>query len=43
LKVFWLFDEGATASALAHAIIGLVWQAVLLKLLVQQFSRVVRR
>jgi fluoroquinolone transport system permease protein len=43
LKVFWLFDEGATASALVHAIIGLVWQAVLLKLLVQHFSRVVRR
>jgi fluoroquinolone transport system permease protein len=43
LKVFWLFDEGATAWALAHAIIGLVWQAVLLMLLVQHFSRVVRR
>ena len=43
LKVFWLFDEGATASALVHAIVGLVWQAVLLMLLVQHFSRVVRR
>jgi fluoroquinolone transport system permease protein len=43
LKVFWLFDEGATASALVHATIGLVWQAVLLMLLVQHFSRVVRR
>lgn len=43
LKVFWLFDEGATVSALVHAIIGLAWQAVLLMLLVQHFSRVVRR
>ena len=43
LKVFWLFGEGATASALVHAIIGLVWQAVLLMLLVRHFSRVVRR
>jgi fluoroquinolone transport system permease protein len=43
LKVFWLFDAGATASALVHAIIGLVWQAVLLMLLVRHFSRVVRR
>jgi len=43
LKVFWLFDEGATASALVHAIIGLVWQAVLLMWLVQHFSRVLRR
>ena len=43
LKVFWLFGEGATASALVHAIIGLVWQTVLLMLLVQHFSRVVRR
>jgi fluoroquinolone transport system permease protein len=43
LKVFWLFDEGATTSALVHAIIGLVWQAVLLLLLVKHFSRVVRR
>jgi fluoroquinolone transport system permease protein len=43
LKVFWLFDGGATVSALVHAIIGLVWQAVLLMWLVQHFSRVVRR
>ena len=43
LKVFWLFDEGATAWALVHAIIGLAWQAVLLMLLVRHFSRVVRR
>jgi fluoroquinolone transport system permease protein len=43
LKVFWLFDEGATASALVHALIGLVWQAVLLMVLVQHFSHVVRR
>jgi fluoroquinolone transport system permease protein len=43
LKVFWLFDEGATASALVHALIGLVWQAVLLMVLVRHFSHVVRR
>jgi fluoroquinolone transport system permease protein len=43
LKVFWLFDEGAPAWALVHAIIGLLWQAVLLLLLVRHFSRVVRR
>jgi fluoroquinolone transport system permease protein len=43
LKVFWLFNAGATASALVHAIIGLGWQAVLLMLLVRHFSRVVKR
>lgn len=43
LKVFWLFDEAAIASALVHALIGLVWQAVLLMVLVRHFSRVVRR
>jgi fluoroquinolone transport system permease protein len=43
LKVFWLFDEGATRWALVHAIIGLAWQAVLLMLLVRHFSRAVRR
>lgn len=43
MKVFWLYGEGATAAALVHATIGLVWQAVLLMLLVQRFSRVVRR
>jgi fluoroquinolone transport system permease protein len=43
LKVFWLFDDGAARSAWAHTIIGLGWQAVLLVLLVQRFSRVVRR
>lgn len=43
LKVFWLFDEGAIGPALMHAIIGLVWQAILLMLLVQHFCRVVRR
>ena len=43
LKTFWLFDDGATAAALLHALIGLVWQAVLLIVLVQQFSHVVRR
>jgi fluoroquinolone transport system permease protein len=43
LKVFWLFDEGATAVALVHALIGLVWQAVLLIVLVRHFSHVARR
>ena len=43
LKVFWLFDEGATRAALVHAVIGLAWQAVLLMVLVRRFSHVVRR
>jgi fluoroquinolone transport system permease protein len=43
LKVFWLFDAGATRAALVHALIGLVWQAVLLMVLVRHFSHVVRR
>ncbi len=43
LKVFWLFDEGAIGSALAHALIGLAWQAAFLMVLVQRFSHVVRR
>ena len=43
LKVFWLFDAGATRAALAHALIGLAWQSVLLMVLVRRFSQVVRR
>jgi fluoroquinolone transport system permease protein len=43
LKVFWLFDEGARGAALVHALVGLTWQAVLLRLLVQRLSHVVRR
>ena len=43
MKVFWLFDQGAAGQALAHALIGVVWQAVLLLLLIRRFSRVVRR
>ena len=43
LKVFWLFDDGATRAALVHALIGLVWQSVLLMVLVRHFSHVVRR
>lgn len=43
LKVFWLFDEGATAAALVHALIGLAWQSVLLMVLVRRFSQVVKR
>ena len=42
LKVFWLFDEGATGAALVHALVGVVWQAVLLLLLVRRLSHVVR-
>ena len=42
LKVFWLFDEGATGAALVHALVGVVWQAVLLRLLVRRLSHVVR-
>lgn len=43
LKVFWLFDAGATRAALAHALIGLAWQSVLLTVLVRRFSHVARR
>jgi fluoroquinolone transport system permease protein len=43
LKVFWLFDERATGPALAHALIGLTWQAALLMVLVRRFAHVVRR
>jgi fluoroquinolone transport system permease protein len=43
LKVFWLFHDGATTAALVHAVIGLLWQTVLLMWLVQRFSRIVRR
>jgi fluoroquinolone transport system permease protein len=43
LKVFWLFDDGASGPALVHAVIGLLWQAVLLTVLGRRFSHVVRR
>jgi fluoroquinolone transport system permease protein len=43
LKVFWLFDDGATGAALVHALIGLAWQSVLLMMLVRRFSHVARR
>jgi fluoroquinolone transport system permease protein len=43
LKVYWLFDAGAVGQALLHALIGLAWQAILLRLLVRRFSHVVRR
>jgi fluoroquinolone transport system permease protein len=43
LKVFWLFDDGATRAALMHALIGLAWQSVLLMVLVRRFSHVTRR
>jgi len=43
LKVFWLFDEGATAAAMGHALLGLVWQGMVLAMLVRRFSRVLKR
>lgn len=43
MKVFWLFDEGLAGAALAHAVVALGWQGVLLGLLIRRFSRVVRR
>jgi fluoroquinolone transport system permease protein len=43
LKVFWLFDEEATAAAMGHALLGLVWQGTVLAMLVQRFSRVLKR
>jgi fluoroquinolone transport system permease protein len=43
LKVFWLFDAGAPGPALAHALVGVAWQAALLMVLVRRFSHVVRR
>ena len=43
MKAFWLFDQGAPAQALAHALIGVAWHAALLTLLVRRFSHVVRQ
>jgi fluoroquinolone transport system permease protein len=43
MKVFWLFDAGATGTALASAAAGLAWQGVIVALLLRQFARVVRR
>jgi len=43
LKVFWLFEEGAMGPGLAHALIGVAWQAAVLMMLVRRFSHVVRR
>ena len=43
MKVFWLFDEGATPAALSSALVGLAWQGVVLTWLARRFSRVVRR
>lgn len=43
LKVFWLFDEGRTGAALAHALIGLAWQGLLVAWLGLRFARVVRQ
>ena len=43
LKVFWLFDEEATAAAMGHALLGLVWQGMLVAMLLRRFSRVLKR
>jgi fluoroquinolone transport system permease protein len=43
LKVFWLFDEEATAAAMGHALLGLGWQGTVLAMLVRRFSRVLKR
>jgi fluoroquinolone transport system permease protein len=43
MKVFWLFDAGAPEAALAHAVVGLGWQGLVLVLLARRFSRIVRR
>ncbi len=43
LKVFWLFDDGATAQGWVFALIGLAYQGLLLWLLARRFARVVRR
>jgi hypothetical protein len=43
MRVYWLFDAGATQAAFAHATIGLVWQVALLVLLARRFAHVVRR
>lgn len=43
MKVFWLFDAGATRAALGHALVGLAWQGAVLAWLARRFGRVVRR
>ncbi|MGH9380651.1 MAG: hypothetical protein ACRD2Z_08580 [Thermoanaerobaculia bacterium] len=43
MKVFWLFDEGATLAVPVYAVAGLGWQAAVLGLLARRFVRVVRR
>jgi fluoroquinolone transport system permease protein len=43
MRVYWLFDAGATQAAFVHASIGLAWQASLLVLLARRFAHVVRR
>ena len=41
LKVFWLFDAGAS-SAWAYAVVGVAYQSLLLWLLARRFARVIR-
>ena len=43
LKVYWLFAAGSVDAALSHGVIGLLWQAVVLAMLVRRFAAVMRR
>lgn len=43
LKVFWLFDERATAAAMGHALLGLMWQGMVVAMLLRRFSHVLKR
>ncbi|MCZ6835401.1 MAG: hypothetical protein O7G85_06460 [Planctomycetota bacterium] len=43
LKVFWLFHDGATGSAMLHLVVGLAYQALLLLVLARHFGRIVKR
>lgn len=43
LKVFWLFDAGSPGVGWVYAIVGLVYQSILVWLLTRHFARVVRR
>lgn len=43
LKTYWLFHAGAAVAALVHAVIGLLWQGVVLSALLARFARVARQ
>jgi fluoroquinolone transport system permease protein len=42
LKTYWLFDEGAVASALTHALAGLVVQGIMVALLARRLGKVLK-